>query len=138
MAEELKTGDILLMIGSDHQIEFLYNNISESNNLEELLKSQFTEVINIIKNISNSKSASILVGYVHNFGNGELSILTDVSTHDNFCRSQSIQGFNSMRVFKAANIKYYQNLYASFEEFDKAKYSLKPFPGIKMFVNPKL
>ena len=43
-----------------------------------------------------------------------------------------------MRLFKVANIKYYQNLYSSFDNFDKAKSSLKPFDGIRMFVNPKL
>ena len=33
--EDLKTGDLVLLIGSDHQIEFLYNDLSGTSSLEE-------------------------------------------------------------------------------------------------------
>lgn len=86
-AEDLKTGDLVLLIGSDHQIEFLYNDLSATSGLEEQLSRQFAEVINIMKNISNSKSASILIGYAQRFGQEQLSILIDPAAHENFCQS---------------------------------------------------
>jgi hypothetical protein len=86
-AEDLKTGDLVLLIGSDHQVEFLYNDLSATSGLQEQLSRQFAEVINIMKNISNSKSASILIGYAQRFGQEQLSILVDPAAHENFCQS---------------------------------------------------
>lgn len=48
-----------------------------------------------------------------------------------------------MRLFTISNIRCFQNLYRSFDNFDKPVHLdskqkiIRPFPGFKMFLKPK-
>jgi hypothetical protein len=67
----MSSGDIVLLIGSDHTTDFLYEvNDAISNNQEELfqetLQAQFDRLVDIIKQLDqkNQKAATLLLGFV--------------------------------------------------------------------------
>ena len=53
-------------------------------------------------------------------------------------KQERIMGYTPMKIFVLNNIKYFQNIYKSFDNFDSMlAEKIRPFAGIKMMLNPK-
>lgn len=88
----------------------------------------------------NQRTGSTLLGYVQKWSNDVSILITgDQEAHQNFTIQERILGYTPMKVFVLNNIKYFQDVYTSFDNFDQMlSDSIRPFSGLKLLLNPKL
>lgn len=83
-----------------------------------------------------------MLGYVQKWGDNDVSILVtgDQETHQNVKKQERLlKGYIPMKIFVLNNVKYFQNIHKSFDNFDSMlAQKIRPFAGIKMMLNPKV